>query len=67
MTKKFLAATMSFVLCVSSINVTPVKAAETKEEVKQNLALNKEVFFSSEEGTSTAGKHTGQRMGNQTE
>lgn len=58
MTKKFLAATMSFVLCVSGINVMPAEAAQTKQEVRENLALNKEVFFSSEEGTSTAGKDT---------
>ncbi len=61
MTKRFLAAVMSFVLGISGINFTPpAKAAETetKEETKVNLALNKQVYFSSEEGTSTSGVDT---------
>lgn len=62
MTKKFLSAAMSFVLCVSSINVMPyAETAETKEEARvsrENLALNKTVYFSSEEGTSTSGVDT---------
>ena len=61
MTKRFLAAVMSFVLGISGINFTPpAKAAETetKEETKVNLALNKQVYFSSEEGTSTSGADT---------
>lgn len=49
MTKKFLSAAMSFVLCVSSINVMPyAETAETKEEARvsrENLALNKTVYF----------------------
>jgi len=59
MTKRILAVVMSFVLGISGINFTPpAKAAETVTETKENLALNKTVFFSSEEGTSTSGTDT---------
>ncbi len=58
MAKRILAAVMVLVLCVSSFTYTPsAKAAETKA-ARTNLALNKNVYYSTQEGTSTGGTNS---------
>ena len=58
MAKRILAAVMVLVLCVSSFTYTPsAKAAGTKA-ARTNLALNKNVYYSTQEGTSTDGTNS---------
>ena len=56
--KRVLAAAMAFVLIMAGIPFTSETVSAETISAKTNLALNKTVYFSSEEGTSTSGAST---------
>lgn len=57
-TKRFVAVVLAVIMAVAGIPFTPSVKAAGETEGKTNLALNKTVYYSSEEGTSTSGADT---------
>lgn len=57
-TKRMVAVILAVIMVVAGIPFTPSVKAAGETEGKTNLALNKTVYFSSEEGTSNTGVNT---------